>query len=148
MYIYYGRFGHLDISKKDILESLEQHHGIVSIACKNIGLARSTFYNWVATDPEFKKEVDEIQEVAIDHVESKLFEKINGVWTEGRGEDEDGEPLVYKQPPSDTAIIFYLKTKGKKRGYIEKSEIDHTSGGEKLNIPPIIWANGNASGQD
>jgi transcriptional regulator of acetoin/glycerol metabolism len=36
--------GQMDISKEDILEELEKRNGIVSIACKSIGLARSTFY--------------------------------------------------------------------------------------------------------
>lgn len=107
----------MDNNKKEILESLEQHNGIVSSACKSIGLPRSTFYNWCLNDAEFKAAVDDIQEVAIDFVESKLMEKINGVTCMGK---ED----VYEQPPSDTAIIFYLKTKGKKRGYVEKTELD------------------------
>lgn len=136
----------MDITKEQALKALEDKHGIVTDACNSIGLARSTFYKWRDTDPEFKAAVDEIQEVAIDYVESKLFEKIEGV-TIG-SYDSDGSLKIYNQPPSDTAIIFYLKTKGKKRGYVEKSEVDHTTQGEKINIPPIIWANGNTSGQD
>jgi len=108
----------MDNNKKEILEALEEHKGIVSSACASIGLARSTYYDWLKSDEVFKAAVDEIQEVAIDFVESKLMQKINGVFTSGK----DGE--VYDNPPSDTAIIFYLKTKGKKRGYIEKSELD------------------------
>lgn len=103
----------MDTNKKKILESLENHNGIVTTACKSIGLARSTFYKWCEDDAEFKASVDDIQEVAIDFVESKLMEKINGVYTSGK----EGE--VYDQPPSDTAIIFFLKTKGKSRGYQE-----------------------------
>lgn len=113
----------MDTSKKEILDALEESNGIVSIACKSIGLARSTFYSWMQADPEFKVAVDELQEVALDFVEGKLMEKINGV-TVKKGETDDGEDLVYDVPPSDTAIIFYLKTRGKKRGYIEKTEHD------------------------
>lgn len=113
----------MDNTKEDILKALEAKNGIVSEACKSIGFSRSTFYKWLNDDPDFKKKVDEIQDVAIDYVESKLFEKITGV-TVKRGETDEGEDIVYDVPPSDTAIIFYLKTKGKKRGYIEKQEID------------------------
>lgn len=113
----------MDISKEDILQALEEKNGIVSIACKSIGLARSTFYKWMSDDPDFKEAVNEIQEVTLDFVESKLMEKISGV-TVKKGETDEGEDIVYDVPPSDTAIIFYLKTRGKKRGYIEKSELD------------------------
>lgn len=117
----------MDINKKEILEALEKCNGIVSTACKNIGLARSTFYNWLNTDNDFKEAVNEIQEVAIDFVESKLMEKINGVFIQGKGHTDDEEELpTYKVPPSDTAIIFYLKTKGKKRGYVEKTQVEHS----------------------
>lgn len=113
----------MDNKKKQILKELEKQHGIVSAACNNIALARSTFYKWLNDDSEFKTAVDEIQEVAIDYVESKLFEKIEGVWLAGNGDtDEDREASSYKIPPSDTAIIFYLKTKAKKRGYVERTE--------------------------
>jgi len=114
------RVDEIDNNKKFILELLEEHHGIVTSACKSLGLARATFYKWCNDDPEFKASVEEISETAIDFVESKLMEKINGVQVMGKDD-------VYDLAPSDTAIIFYLKTKGKKRGYVEKNIIDHTS---------------------
>lgn len=120
----------LDTNKKTILEALEQSKGIVTDACKACGIPRSTFYNWLKEDAEFKEAVEEIQEVAIDYVEGKLFQKIDGVTVKGKGsyDEETGEPPVYEIPPSDTAIIFYLKTKGKKRGYVERQELAGPNG--------------------
>ena len=122
-------------TKKAILEALEDKHGIVTEACRSIGLARSTFYDWLKTDELFKAAVDDVTETAIDYVEGKLFERINGVSVSG-GIDKDGEAVVYQQPPSDTAIIFFLKTKAKKRGYIEKSEVGFTDGDGK-DVSPV-----------
>ena len=62
----------------------------------------------------FKAIVDEIQESLIDNAESKLQKLIN----------ED----------SPVAILFYLKTRAKSRGYIERQETDITSKGEKISI--------------
>ena len=107
----------MDNIKNKLLEALEKCNGIVTSACKSIDCPRSTYYNYYNTDPEFKAAVNEIQDVAIDFVESKLMEKINGISTVVYS--AKGEEQVYEQPPSDTAIIFFLKTKGKKRGYQE-----------------------------
>ena len=120
-------------NKKIFLEALEMCNGIISKACLSTGIGRRTVYDWIRDDEEFKAELDSINETAIDYVESKLFEKIEGVYSVGH----DNE--VYKQPPSDTAIIFYLKTKGKKRGYVEKTEQSIT-----VNQPMIVeWGNPN-----
>ena len=91
--------------KKAMLEALEKSLGVVTAACKSVGIARSTHYLWMDTDPEYRKEVDDLSNVALDYAESKLHNQIT------------------KENP--TAIIFYLKTKGKKRGYVERQEISH-----------------------
>lgn len=117
----------MDNRKKEILQALEDKKGIVSEACKSIGFSRSTFYDWLSNDPEFKAAVADIQETAIDYVEGKLFQKITGVSVSRGMDSETGEPIVYEVPPSDTAIIFYLKTKAKHRGYIERQEVEYKS---------------------
>jgi hypothetical protein len=109
----------MDSKKEQILIALEEKKGIVTEACNSIGLARSTYYKWLNEDAEFKLLVEDIQEVAIDYVEGKLFEKITGVAVK-KGE------TVYDVPPSDVAIIFYLKTRAKKRGYVERQEIENS----------------------
>ena len=94
-----------DILKKKMIEALEKSLGVVTTACKTAGVARSTHYDWMAADAKYKEAVEGLQDVALDFAESKLFKSI-----------ENG---------SDTATIFYLKTKGKKRGYVERQEIAH-----------------------
>jgi predicted DNA-binding transcriptional regulator AlpA len=94
--------------KKAIIEALEKSLGVVSTACKTVGVGRTTFYGWLKDDPEFAQQVDDIQNIALDFVESKLFENIK------QGKTSE--------------MIFYLKTKGKKRGYIERQEITGADG--------------------
>ena len=87
-----------------MIEALNKSLGIVTIACKDVGISRTLHYNWYNTDPKYKQDVDDVADVALDFAESMLHKQI---------QDRD-----------TTATIFYLKTKGKKRGYIEKSEMD------------------------
>ncbi len=105
-----------DTHKKAMIEALEKSLGIVSIACKAVGIARQTHYEWFNEDPKYKASVEAVAEIALDFAESKLHKQI---------EKED-----------TIATIFYLKTKGKKRGYIEKSEIGFTDKDGK-DIQPI-----------
>jgi hypothetical protein len=120
-----------------MLAALEANLGIVTKAAKDANIARSAHYDWMITDPVYKSKVEELSNVALDHVESKLFEKIDGVKIH-KGFDDSGEPIVYDVPPSDTALIFYLKTKGKNRGYVERSEqAQVTKDGEDVDISTV-----------
>jgi hypothetical protein len=91
-----------DIKKKAVLVALERSMGVVTIACKATGVSREQFYKWKRIDQRFRESVDEIDEMALDFVEGKQFEQINAGNT--------------------SLIIWYLKTKGKARGYIERTE--------------------------
>ena len=96
------------IKKESLLKALEQSLGVVTTACKKTDTPRSTFYKWLKEDEEFAKQVADIENVALDFAESQLHQQIgNGV-------------------PSST--MFYLKTKGKKRGYVERTEITGADG--------------------
>jgi hypothetical protein len=90
-----------DTLKKTMIDALRKTLGNVSAASKQVGMSRNTHYEYMKNDEQYKKDVEDISEMAIDFVEGKLFESI--------------------QNGSDTAIIFYLKTKGKNRGYVEKT---------------------------
>lgn len=133
-------FDKFDNIKKKFLEGLERYHGIISSACQYAGISRQTYYNYISEDQSFKSACDEVNESAIDFVEGKLFEKING-W-ENAVLSKEGY-VAYDQPPSDTAIIFYLKTKAKKRGYVEKQEVGFTDkDGNDINPTPISFTKG------
>jgi len=96
------KLSNTNILKKQIIKALEQSLGVVTVACKNVGIARVTFYEWYKKDEDFKKSVDSIEDIALDFAESQLHKQI-----------KDGNV---------TATIFYLKTKGVKRGYIERQD--------------------------
>jgi len=111
--------------KKSLIEYLKKSLGNITTACLNTDINRSTYYEWIKEDEGFKKQCEEvIPEETLDYVESKLFELIDGVTCIKY--DKKGEETIYHRPPDNTSIIFYLKTKGKKRGYIEKSQVEHT----------------------
>lgn len=110
-----------EYNKEQLLVSLDKHLGLVTPACKEVGISRNQFYTYLRKDPQFKEAVDEIYERQVDFVENQLFKKI-----------KDG---------SERSIIFYMKYKGRLRGYTES--IDITTGGQNLNDIKIIFVNGN-----
>jgi len=94
--------------KKALLEALEKTLGIVTTACKIVSIDRSTFYKYVNEDEDFAKAVKDVDNVVLDFAESQLHQQIKD---------------------SNTAsTIFYLKTKGKNRGYVERQEITGKDG--------------------
>jgi len=99
-------------TKKAMLLALEQSLGIVTTAAKNVGISRDTHYEWLKVDEDYKAAVDSIQDITLDFAESQLHKQI-----------KDGEV---------TSTIFYLKTKGKKRGYVERVEQDVS-----INLPKV-----------
>ena len=98
--------------KKVMIEALEKSLGIVTTACKLTGVSRRTYYDWLKNDKKFAEAVSEMDEIALDFAESKLHGNIK----EGK----------------ETSVIFFLKTKGKRRGYVERTEIAN------LNAPVFI----------
>lgn len=82
--------------QRTFLEQYEAQLGILSLTLNRSGVKRETYNGWL-NNPTFKQKIDEINETSIDFVENQLLRKIG-----------DGDL---------NAITFYLKTKGKKRGY-------------------------------
>ena len=98
----------IEQTKKALLEALEKTLGIVTTACKVVGVQRGTFYRYYNEDKDFAKAVKEIDNVVLDFAESQLHKQI--------------------KDNNTSSTIFYLKTKGKNRGYVERQEITGKEG--------------------
>lgn len=90
--------------KERFLIILKEEKGNITHATERFGISRNLYYKWYSADEKFSIAADDIINEVIDWVESKLFKLI--------------------EENNRQAIIFYLKTRAKKRGYIEKSELD------------------------
>lgn len=96
-------------NKKKALDALKSTMGNITAACTAADINRRNFYKWREDDPEFDQAVKDISESAIDMGETALMKQI-----------QDG---------NTACIIFLLKTRGKHRGYIESTQVEHMGKG-------------------
>lgn len=89
-----------------VAKTYKANAGNLSLTADALGIDRSTLWEWRKSFPELAQMLNDYDESLGDLAESKLMMAIN----EG----------------NLTAIIFYLKTKHKGRGYIEGQEIKAT----------------------
>ena len=96
-----------DISKEAFIIAYKENFGNITIACESAGVGRGQYKSWCDKDPEFRQRLAEIEpeEIMLDFGEHKLMERV-----------AKGDTL---------ATMFLLKTKGKRRGYIERQEVAH-----------------------
>lgn len=102
---------------KQIAEALQLSGGFQTPAADMLGITQSAISRRIKSSAELKKIVAEIENQHLDRAESALMAKI--------GDKDLG------------AICFYLKCKGKNRGYIEKQIIDtniKTQGRLQINV--------------
>jgi len=109
------------LKKNAMLKALESTLGVVTSACEVVGIDRRTHYRWMNEDEEYRNAVESLTDLAVDFAESQLFELIKGAHREVS--TPDGEVIRIQDAPNTSATIFYLKTRGKKRGYVERNEI-------------------------
>ena len=89
----------------EMIKAIQDNKGILAQAARKLQCSRNTVARYIKEYPTVKSAFDEANETNIDFVESKLMSNINSGDT--------------------TAIIFFLKTKAKARGYIEKQQFEH-----------------------
>jgi len=96
----------LKVSKRAVKQALIKSGGIVSEAAKLLGVNRDAVYKRIKNHEDLQLALATAEESCLDNAESKLQDLINN--------------------RQFMAIQFYLKTKGQKRGYGEKTEQIHT----------------------
>ena len=93
---------HRKYKREEVIAALEAARGLVSLAADKLGVTQQAISYRILNDPEIAQAAKEIRERQTDLTEAKLFQAIN-----------NGDM---------TAIIFYLKTQAKSRGYVERME--------------------------
>jgi len=95
---------------EDYIKAITEAQGLISVAARRLGCSRTAVYEAAKNHPEVQRAIDDARERTTDLAEGKLIQKIN-----------EGD---------NTAIIFYLKTQGKRRGYVERQEVTGAEGSE------------------
>lgn len=93
-------------TEKHILKAVNDSKGFVSVIAKRLKCNMSTVHRWKVKSKAVREAIQEEREKEIDFAEGQLH------------------LLMTEKSPA--AIIFFLKTQGKARGYVEKQEFDHT----------------------
>lgn len=99
---------------EEIIAGLQARHGLVSLAARHIGCIPDTIYTRMKTSPAIRAAIKSARKELCDTAEDKLWNAVN-----------DEAPW---------AIQLTMKTLGRKRGYVERTE--QRIGGDK-NAPPI-----------
>ena len=94
---------------EQVAEALRNAAGIRSAAAQQLDCSPTTITNYIERHPELAAVEHEAIETRLDLAESKLLSNI-----------KDGK---------EASIFFFLKCKGKHRGYVERQEITGAGGG-------------------
>ena len=83
-------------------------NGNIAAIARRLRVSRAYIYKRINEAPALRGAIEDAREAMLDNVESALYKQV----LEG----------------NTTAMIFWLKTQGKKRGYVERSEITGADG--------------------
>jgi len=95
------------VTDRRLLTALEANGGLVTLTARQLGITPQAIHRRAARKPKIRQAILEAREAMLDEAEQQLRAAI------GRGEP--------------WAVCFALKTIGRSRGYIERSEMVHTT---------------------
>lgn len=98
-----------ELVAETVIKKIHDLHGNVSSVAKFFQMSRQTMHKYINDHVSVQAALGEAREKMIDNVESALYQQALAGNT--------------------TAMIFFLKTQGKKRGYVERQEVTGADGG-------------------
>jgi len=98
-----------NISSEALAAAVRKWNGNVAAVARSLGVSRGTVYNRMKDDPVLVEAMTDSREEMLDNVESALYAEVLN--------------------RNITAMIFWLKTQGKHRGWVERQEISGPGGG-------------------
>jgi hypothetical protein len=102
--------GYRQHSIEEYAAALTDTKGMVSQAARRLGISQQAVRQRVAKSPQLQQVLADAREAMTDTAELALYSKI----VAGEG----------------WAVCFYLKTQGKERGYVERTEVTGAGGGD------------------
>ncbi|MEM9043422.1 MAG: helix-turn-helix domain-containing protein [Pseudomonadota bacterium] len=102
------RTGQRKFTPDEMIAALRQARGIKAAAARILNCSRNTVDKYIAENPDVMSAAREVDQETLDDVEGKLLK------------------LLDKEDPK--AIFFYLRHKGKSRGYTTGQEISGPEG--------------------
>ena len=94
---------------EDVEPLIDQFSGNIAMIARALDVSRGTVWNRVQESATLQTKLKDAREATIDNVESGLYKKaLSG---------------------DTTCMIFFLKTQGKHRGWVERQEITGVEGG-------------------
>ncbi|MHC4379173.1 MAG: hypothetical protein ACYS26_21440 [Planctomycetota bacterium] len=140
----------LDKKKQLLVKCYIKHNGQIGKACKEVGVTRFTFRNYILKDEDFKQAIEEAWEARFEEVEDALLKAAKGfsvkttfkrvkTATTPKGDihEETFEEREKYYPPDTAAAKLLLEAKARHMGY-----------GRKLNDPPQQSQEGEVVGSD
>jgi len=97
------------VTAKGLIEAIHHHNGNVSAVARQYGLSRTGIHYHMNRMPTAKLALEEARETMLDEAESKLYEAV-----------KDGKTAE---------LLFFLRTQGRGRGYVERQEHTGADGG-------------------
>ena len=109
--------GHNGLTAEEVIAGVEGSRGFITVVASRLGISRNHVYRLAKKYTSVAAAIKTEREKNKDFAEGKLMEGI--------------------QSGNMTAIIFYLKTQAKDRGYVERQEVTGRDG-EDL-IRPVVF---------